>query len=65
LDPEFRLKIADGLLTGIHERSSSHFRLLLALADEALLEKAYRYAEQIVLRGHELGDVSLVWAKHC
>jgi len=65
IGPEFRLKIADGLLTGIHERSSSHFRLLLALADEALLEKAYRYAEQIVLRGHELGDVSLVWAKRC
>ena len=65
IGPEFRLKIADGLLTGIHERSSSHFRLLLSLADEALLEKAYRYAEKIGLRGHELGDLSLVWAKRC
>jgi S-adenosylmethionine:tRNA ribosyltransferase-isomerase len=65
IGPEFSLKIADGLLTGIHERSSSHFRLLLALADEALLEKAYRYAEQNGLRGHELGDVSLVWTKRC
>ena len=65
IGPEFRLKIADGLLTGIHERSSSHFRLLLSLADEALLEKAYRYAEKMGLRGHDYGDLSLVWAKRC
>jgi S-adenosylmethionine:tRNA ribosyltransferase-isomerase len=62
IGPEFRLRIADALLTGIHERSSSHFRLLRALADEELLDKAYRYADQMGLRGHELGDVSLVWA---
>jgi S-adenosylmethionine:tRNA ribosyltransferase-isomerase len=63
IGPEFRLQIADALLTGIHERSSSHFRLLLALADRELLERAYGYAERFGLRGHELGDVSLVWAK--
>jgi S-adenosylmethionine:tRNA ribosyltransferase-isomerase len=62
IGPEFRLKIADALLTGIHERGSSHFRLLRALADQNLLDDAYRYAEELGLRGHELGDVSLVWA---
>jgi S-adenosylmethionine:tRNA ribosyltransferase-isomerase len=63
--PGVRLKIVDGLVTGLHERSSSHYRLLLALTDEAVLERAYRYAEQIGLRGHELGDISLVWSKRC
>jgi S-adenosylmethionine:tRNA ribosyltransferase-isomerase len=63
IGPEFHLKVADGLLTGIHEPSSSHFRLLLALAEQDVLDKAYRYAEEIGLRGHELGDVSLVWAR--
>jgi S-adenosylmethionine:tRNA ribosyltransferase-isomerase len=64
IGPEFRLRIANGLLTGLHERTSSHFRLLQALADEPILEKGYRYADEIGLRGHELGDLSLVWAKH-
>jgi S-adenosylmethionine:tRNA ribosyltransferase-isomerase len=56
----FSPRIVDGLLTGIHEPSQSHFRLLRAFADETTLRRAWRHATEMGYLGHEFGDVCLV-----
>lgn len=57
-----RLRVVDAVLTGVHERETSHFRLLEAFAPGALLERALALAEAAGYRGHELGDGVLVFA---
>jgi S-adenosylmethionine:tRNA ribosyltransferase-isomerase len=59
----FPLRVADGLLTGIHEPSTSHFSLLTAFAPENRLVAAYRHAEALGYLGHEFGDVLLILAE--
>ncbi|MER8595049.1 S-adenosylmethionine:tRNA ribosyltransferase-isomerase [Mesorhizobium sp. M1182] len=55
-----RLRVVDAVLTGVHQPGESHFELLRAFADDALLAKAsaafiaYRY------RAHEFGDSMLL-----
>ncbi|HSO34789.1 MAG TPA: S-adenosylmethionine:tRNA ribosyltransferase-isomerase, partial [Labilithrix sp.] len=46
LGPETALAVVDGLLTGVHERSTTHFLLLGAFAERALLESALVAAEE-------------------
>ncbi len=54
------LRVVDAMLTGVHQPGESHFELLRAFADEALLARAsasfvaYRY------RAHEFGDSMLL-----
>jgi S-adenosylmethionine:tRNA ribosyltransferase-isomerase len=55
-----RLRVVDGLLTGLHEPGSSHFRLLTAFAPPALLEQAWRHAESEGYLAHEFGDSALI-----
>jgi S-adenosylmethionine:tRNA ribosyltransferase-isomerase len=56
----YPLRVVDGLLTGLHEPGSSHFRLLGAFAAPALLEHAWRHAEEAGYLAHEFGDSSLI-----
>jgi S-adenosylmethionine:tRNA ribosyltransferase-isomerase len=60
LDRRFQLQVVDGLLTGIHDPAQSHFRLLRAFADEAVLRKAWRHALEAGYQCHEFGDVCLL-----
>ena len=62
LGPGFRPQVVDGILTNMHERGESHFRLLSAFADEALLESAVAEAAQLGYRAHEFGDSCLILA---
>ena len=57
---DFQPAVIHGLLTGIHEPESSHFRLLQAFAPRALLEAAWDRAIRLGYRGHELGDTCLI-----
>jgi S-adenosylmethionine:tRNA ribosyltransferase-isomerase len=50
----------DGILTGVHEKGTSHFDLLGAFAPAALLDEALRHAEAHEYLGHEFGDAVLV-----
>ncbi len=61
LGPGTRLVVVDALLTGVHESDTTHFQLLGAFADRAVLEAALTTAEQEGFLGHELGDIWLVW----
>jgi S-adenosylmethionine:tRNA ribosyltransferase-isomerase len=60
LGPGFRPRVADGLLTGLHDRSASHFALLGAFAPSELLDRAYAHAEGAGYLEHEFGDSCLV-----
>lgn len=52
--------VVHGLLTGVHDPTESHFRLLSAFADPAVLARAWHHATDVGYRCHELGDASLI-----
>jgi S-adenosylmethionine:tRNA ribosyltransferase-isomerase len=59
LGPDHRPRIVDALLTGMHEPTESHYRLLLAFAPPALVEAAHAHASREGYLTHEFGDSSL------
>jgi S-adenosylmethionine:tRNA ribosyltransferase-isomerase len=58
--PERGLLAIDGLLTGWHERESSHLQLLEAAAGLELLGRSYRAAREHGYLWHEFGDLHLI-----
>jgi S-adenosylmethionine:tRNA ribosyltransferase-isomerase len=56
----FRLRVVDGILSGMHEPEASHFRLLEAFAPREILAQAHAHAEASGYLGHEFGDSSLI-----
>jgi S-adenosylmethionine:tRNA ribosyltransferase-isomerase len=60
IDAGHRLRVVDGLLTGLHEPEASHLDLLTAFVDRADLERAYAAALDQGYLWHEFGDVCLV-----
>lgn len=62
LGPDSPLRVADAILTGVHESDTSHFELLGAFARRATPDVALQTAEREHLLGHEFGDAWLVWA---
>jgi len=60
IGPGFRPRVADGVLTGLHEPGTSHFSLLEAFAPRSLLERAYRHSLRAGYLHHEFGDSWLV-----
>jgi S-adenosylmethionine:tRNA ribosyltransferase-isomerase len=61
--PGFEPRVTGGLLTGLHERGTSHFALLQAFAPRALLERALDHAAAAGYLQHEFGDSWLVLAR--
>lgn len=60
LGPGHRLRVVDGIITGMHAPGTSHFELLEAFAPRALLERADAHANAEGYLGHELGDSCLL-----
>ena len=60
LDAAYRPRVVEGLLTGLHERGTSHFELLQAFAPPELLRAAHAHAEAAGYLAQEFGDSSLV-----
>ena len=58
--PERGLRAIDGLLSGLHERESSHLELLEAAAGAELLERSYAAALAHGYLWHEFGDLHLI-----
>jgi S-adenosylmethionine:tRNA ribosyltransferase-isomerase len=58
--PERGLWAIDGLLTGLHEPSSSHLDVLRAAAGEELLARSYEAALEHGYLWHEFGDSQLI-----
>lgn len=61
LSPRHRPKVVDGLLSGLHDETASHFSLLGAFVSTALLRDAYAHADRAGYASHELGDVCLIY----
>jgi S-adenosylmethionine:tRNA ribosyltransferase-isomerase len=60
IDASFVPRVVDGLVSGLHDPTESHYRLLRAFADDALLARAIAHAERQGYHNHELGDLMLV-----
>jgi S-adenosylmethionine:tRNA ribosyltransferase-isomerase len=60
IGPAYRLRVVDGILSGVHAPEESHFALLAAFADPGLLARAWAHASARGFRPHEMGDAMLV-----
>ncbi|MGH7756359.1 MAG: S-adenosylmethionine:tRNA ribosyltransferase-isomerase, partial [Vulcanimicrobiaceae bacterium] len=58
--PERGVRIAGGLLTGLHDPAASHLRLLGAFLHDGALRAAYEAAIARGYRWHEFGDLHLI-----
>jgi S-adenosylmethionine:tRNA ribosyltransferase-isomerase len=56
IGPSTHLRVVDAILSGTHERGSSHFELLRAFAGDETLERVERELEARGYRTHEFGD---------
>jgi S-adenosylmethionine:tRNA ribosyltransferase-isomerase len=60
IGPGFHPRVVDGVLSGVHGPDESHFALLSAFANASLLNAAWKRADELGFRSHELGDATLV-----
>jgi S-adenosylmethionine:tRNA ribosyltransferase-isomerase len=60
IGPDHALRVVDGLFTGMHDGTSSHFDLLSAFAPRRVLDAAYARAAEAHFLAHELGDSTLI-----
>ena len=60
IGPGYRPQVTDGLLTGVHEKSASHYALLRAFAPGEVLTRASTHAEASGYLSHEFGDSWLI-----
>ena len=61
ITPDYRLQVANGILTGLHEPAASHLGLLSAFISPALLHQAYLVALRFGYLWHEFGDLNLIF----
>jgi S-adenosylmethionine:tRNA ribosyltransferase-isomerase len=60
IDHVHSLRIADGLITGLHEPEASHLDLLSAFISPDLIREAYNEAISLGYLWHEFGDLNLI-----
>ena len=60
IGPGTRLRVADAILTGLHQPGESHFELLRAFAPDGALDRLPSILSAEGYRGHEFGDVMLL-----
>jgi S-adenosylmethionine:tRNA ribosyltransferase-isomerase len=58
--PDHRLRVVDGLVTGLHEPHASHLDLLSAFVEPRRLQAAYLEAIERRYLWHEFGDMNLI-----
>jgi S-adenosylmethionine:tRNA ribosyltransferase-isomerase len=62
IGPGYKLQLVDGLLTGTHEMTESHYQLLAAFLPETLLSEISAHLEEQDYLTHEFGDSCLIVA---
>jgi S-adenosylmethionine:tRNA ribosyltransferase-isomerase len=60
IEPDTTIAAVDGLLSGFHDRDSTHLAMLEALAGADLLERSYVEATDAGYLRHEFGDLHLI-----
>ena len=63
IDASTKLRVVAGVLTGTHERGSSHHELLRAFASDRALTTAQDALDRHAYRTHEFGDSMLVFRR--
>ena len=63
LGPGYQLNVVDGLLTGTHDVSESHYQLLRAFLPENILRNVSQHLETQNYLTHEFGDLCLLLAR--
>jgi S-adenosylmethionine:tRNA ribosyltransferase-isomerase len=56
IGPSTELRVVDAIVSGVHERGSSHYELLRALQPDAVLDAMNAEADARGYRTHEFGD---------
>jgi S-adenosylmethionine:tRNA ribosyltransferase-isomerase len=54
------LRVVDAIVSGIHERATSHYELLRAFVDDDVLRRATDEAEARGYQAHEFGDAAFI-----
>jgi S-adenosylmethionine:tRNA ribosyltransferase-isomerase len=62
IGPGHKLQLVDGLLTGTHDVSESHYQLLRAFLPESMLLRISHHLEEQGYLTHEFGDSCLIIA---
>jgi S-adenosylmethionine:tRNA ribosyltransferase-isomerase len=60
IEPDTPVSSLDGLLSGFHDRDSSHLAMLEAIGGADLLERSYAEAARAGYLRHEFGDLHLI-----
>ena len=60
IGPSTRIKVVDAILSGTHERGTSHYELLRAFLEDSTLERATEELDARGYRTHEFGDSVLI-----
>jgi len=60
IGPSTRLRVVDAILSGTHERGTSHYELLRAFLQDSTLERATEELEVHGYKTHEFGDSVLI-----
>lgn len=60
INQNFKLKMVDGIITGLHEPKASHLDMLTAFIPQNLLWNAYEEAINQRYLWHEFGDMNLI-----
>lgn len=60
ISSDTKLRVVDGLLTGLHEPHASHLDLLSAFLPASIIHKAYDEAILNKYLWHEFGDLNLI-----
>jgi S-adenosylmethionine:tRNA ribosyltransferase-isomerase len=60
IEPDTPIRAIDGLLSGFHDRDSSHLAMLEAIAGAELLRRSYEEATRAGYLRHEFGDLHLL-----
>lgn len=60
IGPATQLKVVDAILSGTHERGTSHYELLRAFLEDSTLERATAELDERGYRTHEFGDSVLI-----
>lgn len=60
IGPASRRRLVDAIISGVHEPGTSHYELLHAFADRAILERAAAVMKRCGYRSHEFGDSVMV-----
>lgn len=62
IGPTSPLRVVDAIVSGVHESGSSHYQLLNAFQNDAVLERMAAEADRFEYRTHEFGDVVMLSA---